>query len=281
MKDWINFLENVVLSGVALISAFVSVADFVGILNKTSWLVQRINTLTLLSISLVAAYLVIERRRHLERLSLDNRNGFENLTKIIEKSTSTAIESLKGVEFKTFANNTELMTYVVKQLKNAKESVDDLTWSHRLSLRQYLPVHKKVEDAYQDCIGEISKRIEYREIFIFNKMSRIQKLKRRLDENTEGYSYAYYKSSEVPPIQYIIIDKQEVIFASAVFPIKCAIKHPKIAELLEAYFEEAWRYATPLKLGKQLFTDEINKVLSKADFMDNQSDNRNNSGLDT
>lgn len=275
LANWINFLEIVILGGVVLISAFVSIADFTGLLDRNYWLIQRKETLILLLVALVATYLILERRRHLERLSVDNKKGFENLTGIIEKNTSTVIESLAGVEFKTFANNTELMNYIVKQLRNAKESVDDLTWSCSLSLRQHLPVQKKVEEAYQSRIREISKRLQYREVFIFDRKSRIEKLKRRLGENTEGYSCAYYKSSEIPPIQYMIIDKQEVVFASAVFPIKCAIGHPRLVAVLSAYFEEVWRRAIPLKLGKQVFEDEVNSVLSKSDLIEDQLSNRN------
>jgi len=60
----------------------------------------------------------------------------------------------------------------------------------------------------------------------------------------------------------MIIDKLHIIFASDVFSMKCAVSHPKLVQILSSYFDEAWRHATYLKLGNDVFEEEVERVLS-------------------
>lgn len=256
-----EWIEIAVLVAAAAVALLVSILDFVGVLGEESWLKERIGTLTLLSIAIVASYLVIERRRFLAESAKQTQEKLEQLERTVESEILTLINSVSGVQIRKFDNNTQLMKYVVGRLKNVKKSVDDLTWSHRISLSYELPAQQKVEAVYQDRITELSRRLQYREIFIFNKQSRIDKLKRRLEENSEGYSCGYYKDSETPPLQFMLIDGEEVVFASAVFPVKCTVRGPEIGEIFAAYFEEAWRSAIPLKLGTKIYREEVESVI--------------------
>jgi len=260
-----------------LFAVLVGIADFLGFLTYFPFLeAERIPVIALLLLGLLVMYVVVERWTSLagiddnvraigtgiDALKSHQEDSRADVEEQLRRLASTVVTSLDGVEVRTFRNNQELMLHLVRQLNSAKESVDDLTWSHRLSLTHNLERNQVVEERYQKAISRISNKLAYREVFIFSKASRVRKLKRRLSENADGYSCAYYEPCDIPLIQYMVIDKKEAFFASAVFPIKCAIRHPRLVEILAAYFDEVWGASTKIKVGNEVHRDEVEKILA-------------------
>jgi polyhydroxyalkanoate synthesis regulator phasin len=256
-------VELLVLGSAAALSAIIAILDFVGVLSRIPWLSERVSTLTLLLLALVATYILVERRKHFDKHDRHTKAYHMEVLQSLTDSTSTIIASVSGVQIKSFYDNTKLVEYIAKRLKEAKHTVDDLTWSHRLSLVQHLPAQKKVEEKYQQRIGEISQYLQYREVFIFNKVNRFDKLKRRIEENASGYSCAYYRPTVIPLMQFVIIDGEEIIFAGDVFPSKCAIRSPQLATVFQSYYDEVWQHATKLKQGHDVNKEEVQKVLAE------------------
>ena len=126
---WMNNFEITLLGVTALISGVVSLLDMFGLLEGAKWLADRVPTLTLLMIGIVAGYLVLERRNQLEELEKDTKQGFSNLEQSVSTSASNIIDSLSGVEIKQFDSENELMRYLNKRLPQAKQQIDDLSWS--------------------------------------------------------------------------------------------------------------------------------------------------------
>ena len=77
----------------------------------------------------------------------------------------------------------------------------------------------------------MAQKIPYREVFIFNRPGRLEKLKRRLAENRPGYSCAYYEEAKVPIVQFMLIDKEEVVVLSDQFESKFVVRHPQFVKL--------------------------------------------------
>jgi hypothetical protein len=63
--------EQITLLATAILSILVALADFLGFLESISWLSQRIPTLLLLLLAIIAGYLALERRSKLDKI--DNR----------------------------------------------------------------------------------------------------------------------------------------------------------------------------------------------------------------
>lgn len=261
-SSWLNQFELLLLGATAIISGLVSLLDFLGVLDGTPWLSDRIPTLTLLAVGLVAAYLVIERRNQLEQMQQESSQGFKELEKTILNSTSTIIDSLAGIEFKKFETGNELMNYINKRVIEAHSKVDDLSWSPAVSLRYGLDITKQVNQKYEERVSKAAKKIVYREVFMFNRPGRAEKLKNRIEEGLPGYSCSYYPVTEVPLLQFMLIDEEEVIILSDQYPFNFALRHQHIVRLFAAYFNDIWQKSTPLKLGTTLMHEEINRVLS-------------------
>jgi hypothetical protein len=75
MKDK---LEQIAISLIAGLSVLISLLDWLGVLEGISFLSQRIPNLTLLSLGLIAGYLVFERRSKLDRIEQIVVTGFED-----------------------------------------------------------------------------------------------------------------------------------------------------------------------------------------------------------
>lgn len=259
---WLNQVEIFLLGATAIISGVVVLLDFLGVLDAIPWLSERIPTLTLLATGLVAAYLVIERRSYLETLQDNTDDRMNNLEVAIQNSTRTIIESLDGVEFKKFDSESDFLNYIIKRMSQAKKTIDDLSWNSAINLRQELNVTQKLNQQYTEQVSKISKKKQYREVFIFNRPGRIKKLQRRLAENDPGYSCAYHQTTDIPLIQFMIIDDEEMIILSDQFRYTYySIRHPDILKLYSKYYDEVWKSAVLLKRGTSIIHDEVEKIL--------------------
>lgn len=259
---WLNSFEIILLSITVILSGLVSILDFLGVLDSVSWLAGRIPTLTLLVIGLMAGYLIIERKSHLEKMNRDLGNSMENLSHELRKSTESTIASLNGVEIKLFDSGTELLQYVNQRLKQAQNQIDDLSWSPIIGLKSDLNTSRKAYQEYEEHITKASSKIAYREVMVFNHPARIENLQRRIAENAPGYSCSYYETPIVPLLQFMIIDRQEVIVLSDQFQTKFALRHPHIVKLFQEYYEEIWRHSTPIKIKTEIKSDVVSKILN-------------------
>ncbi|MFZ5903103.1 MAG: hypothetical protein ACOYZ8_06105 [Chloroflexota bacterium] len=259
---WLNSFEIILLSITVILSGLVSILDFLGVLDSVSWLAGRIPTLTLLVIGLMAGYLIIERKSHLEKMNRDLGNSIENLSHELRKSTESTIASLNGVEIKLFDSGTELLQYVNQRLKQAQNQIDDLSWSPIIGLKSDLNTSRKAYQEYEEHITKASSKIAYREVMVFNHPARIENLQRRIAENAPGYSCSYYETPIVPLLQFMIIDRQEVIVLSDQFQTKFALRHPHIVKLFQEYYEEIWRNSIPIKIKTEIKSDVVSKILN-------------------
>lgn len=259
---WLNNFETILLSATVILSGLVSILDFLGVLDGVSWLAGRIPTLTLLVIGSMAGYLIIERKNHLEKMNRDLSSGIENLSEELRKATESTIASLNGVEIKLFDSGTELLHYVNLRLKQAQNQIDDLSWSPIIGLKSDLNTSRKAYQEYEEHITKVSGKVAYREVMVFNHPARVENLQRRIAENAPGYSCSYYDIPAVPLLQFMIIDRQEVIVLSDQFQPKFALRHPHIVKLFQEYYEEIWKNSTPIKIKTEIKSDVVSKILN-------------------
>ena len=147
---WLNRFEILLLGATAIISGFVAVLDFLGLLDGIPWLAGRVPTLTLLVSGSVATYLVLERRNQLESMQKESSQQIDRLERALIESTTTIIESLQGVEFRKFGNGNELMQYVNRRLRQAQHQVDDLSWSPAVGMGFSLPFAQELTSEYTE-----------------------------------------------------------------------------------------------------------------------------------
>lgn len=262
-STWRNHFDMILLGATALASFGISLLDFLGLLDELPWLADRIPTLTLLATGLVAGYLVLERRNQLDKMENETTERLTQLEAAISEATTTVIDSLDGLELRKFDTNADAVNYVNKRLLQARHQIDDLSWSPALNFGHQLDQIVALDNTYAERVKNIATKIPYREIFIFNRPGRIDKLKRRVEENAPGYSCAYFSETQIPPLQFMVIDKDEVIILSDQFPSRLAVRHPYLVKLFEEYYEEIWKNAVPIKVGKNIDKKELDNILSQ------------------
>jgi hypothetical protein len=260
--NWRNRFELFLLGATAVISAGVSLLDFLGLLDELPWLADRIPTLTLLATGLVAGYLVLERRNYLEDKQNETIARITQLESAVLDSTTTVINSLSGLEMRAFKTSQDAANHVNRRLLQARYQVDDLSWSPALNFGYQLENAVTLDDTYAERVKNITTKIPYREVFVFNRPGRIEKLKRRIEENSPGYSCSYYSETNIPPLQFMIIDNEEVIILSDQFLTKLAIKHPDLVKLFKEYYDEIWKNATPIKIGTKVNEEKLRIILN-------------------
>jgi hypothetical protein len=262
-SKWLNNFDVLLIGATAILSGTISLLDFLGFLDGIPWLAHRIPTLTLLATGLIAGYLVLERRNQLEDMQADTDQRLEELSQLLSQSTVTIIDSLEGVELRKFETGNDMLSYVNKRLLQARQRIDDLSWSPALGLEHSLEATQEIEAQYAERIGRVSQRIPYREVFCFNRPGRVSKLEKRLEQDAPGYSCAYYEETEVPLLQFMIIDDEEVFILSDQLQSKLAIRHPYVVSMFSEYYEAIWNNATPIKVGTMIEKDVVERILGK------------------
>ena len=107
MEKW-EKIESYILIATVGLGGIVAILDFIGILDNIVWLNQRIPTLTLLLVSLIATSLLI------------GTMGYRFLLKIL----------LPYGAVRTFSSDKEAFDYLVRRIQEAKFSVCDITWEN-------------------------------------------------------------------------------------------------------------------------------------------------------
>jgi len=159
----------------------------------------------------------------------------------IENDISQIIPLLEGIYVKKFNNSSDMRHHLAKKIKAADDRVWDFTWQNSVSDNDNAQKSKDATKVYADSIQSASKIVDYREIFVFTKQTigRIKQLQRRKDENEDAYLCKYMPNdSQIPRLQYTIIDYEEVVFTSSDHLL--SVKSKRLVEVLANYFESVW-----------------------------------------
>ena len=191
-------------------------------------------------------------------------NGWRSnkVSELLKLDADHIIKSLNGVEIKTFSDGLELDLYLIKRIREAKVSVKDLSWKSSISSSYSTVPRLKAQKELEQTISRCSDHITYFEIFTLTSQKRKDKLARRIKENKRGYSAAFVEDvKEIPRLQFVIIDDDEVIFASSAYPTPCAIKQKELVELLCSYYDECWNASQKIMLNEEVVSDEILELI--------------------
>ena len=258
-----NSIEYVLIFVTAGISIMIAIIDLAGLLDANLWITQRIPTLTLLGVGFIASYLILERRGKLDEISmLIQRQGIEILGGM-SASVSDIVRALHGVEVAVYQVNegAKFISDFLKRAHTAKR-VDDITWGEDVP-----PIsgqESNVYGKYYDTVTEVASKpkVVWREIAIFIKRSRFERIKPLLTANIPGYNVKYYDAvSEMPPrLTFAIIDNEEVFLAS--YDLRLVIRHADIVAYFVRYYENLWARGKVLKIGNKTNRDEIDKLSS-------------------
>lgn len=248
MRQFIEKIDLAVLALITIIAVAISIGDYFKLIPDNS---KNYPIITLLLLSSMGLHLVTT---HVTRERLESKSI--ELLKQLD-------ENLRRVDVRVFEDSAEVENYLGKRILDANKSVCDLSWKQQISAG-FSASSRQLAHGYMDkCISVTSERISYREIFVFSDVRRIEKLRRRLEENKTGYSCRYYRDSKIPRLQFVIVDDVEVFFfASASDSILCSVKNAEIVKVFKSYYDALWSKATPLKEGPHIYEAEIASVLN-------------------
>ncbi len=254
--------ELVFLWAIAILSVGIAFLDFSGALENLDWLKDRIPTFVFLSVGLLAGYLALERRNQLEPMRTEIRDGINLLAHKQEDTTQALIDSLQGVQVNKFESGDAFLNYLHGRITNARIRIDDVSWRPNFGTQNYGGSAQKLNKRFPNILREAVQRVPYREIMIFNKPGRREKLQSLLEENMAGYSCAYFDAGmEIPLLQFMVLDNEEVIIFGDLVTSSVSIRHPVVVKVFADYFEEAWQRAWKLKIGKTIYWDRVKEVL--------------------
>mgnify|MGYP000082405026 CR=1 FL=1 len=177
MKDRV---EQLILGLSAVFSILVAVLDWLRLLPLPPGTVP---SLTLLGVGLITGYLVLERRSKLD-----------NIEQLIINGSERIIRSLGGVNVRRFENRQDVYEYAIKRMKEAKTSIDDLTWG--TVERERTVAEKQAYEKYIETISTVcssKKNIIYREVMSFPPLRHIDRAKSILQKNLCGYKLRFFQ----------------------------------------------------------------------------------------
>lgn len=250
MLRYLKKMDVVLLLVISFTSIVIAVADSFNFFDNVEFF-QKIDysLLTIVILSLIGLHLV---------LNYVNQSNFQEK---FPNDINGIIKSLNGVNIEIFPSTVELEKYLAKRVKEAKIEICDLSWKENISSGYSLKPRVKSHKSYETSINLACDKIVYREIFIFSDGRRKEKLERRLKKSKSGYSCRYFEGNfSIPRLQFVLIDKEEIIFASSSYPKLCAIKHMELSEIFQSYYDEIWDAATPIKDGDVVHQKEIDEI---------------------
>lgn len=265
-SSWTRNWEFTILGLTAIITILITLLDFVGALDSLPWIKDRVPILTLLSVGLVASYLLLERRSKLEAMHEELHVNLEALNANISRSTEQVIASVGGVTLTLFQDGMECFDYMNQRVAEAKKRIDDLSWNKNDQISPDFHRQGQLDKTYGETLERVTQRIPFREILVFqNRPGRLNKLRKRLLDAWPGYSCGYYENTDIPLLKFMIIDGIEVIIAPNDYSTSLAITHPKLVGLFVEYFDEIWRQSRKLKHGRTIYWAEVETVLGTHD----------------
>jgi hypothetical protein len=253
MRVILRKIDSIVLGVSALAAIVLCVLDFTRIIPEDTWKPSVLSLIILMLLALITIHLIVSH--------FIDEDFQAHASKLIEQINA----SIALGEVRKFKDSAEIEHYLAKRVLEAK-FVCDLSWKSRIS-EAFSSGHRQASHGSLDqSIAKASDRASYREIFVFSDPRRIEKLERRLHENKDGYSCAYYKDeSRIPRLQFVIIDDEEILFfAVSAHSQLCAIRSPELIKVFKPYFEEAWSHAVIIKQGKTVHQKEVEKIRKHA-----------------
>ncbi len=162
----------------------------------------------------------------------------------------------------------DIDAYLIERIAKARMSVCDLGWwdysgeiqVHRANVRQ-----QNLGDRMNESIKNFCKKknVEYKEIFTLHSTSNNNKLLQHI-EFGDNFKCRYYDNlnseHRFPKLQFVIIDDEEVIFASRYYRKHCIINDKDIVNILLNYFDQAWDLSIKVKDDNWIDTDFVNNV---------------------
>jgi hypothetical protein len=256
---WIVLIAGIVNTGLVVWTWIVSLWASHQAGNYSALAKLPLETLLLPLLAVLGLYIIHERRIFIERLGSDLSKKLVTLEASVSAITASfgdavqlLINSLNAAEFKSFDSEIALKRYLNQRALGAEHNIDDLTWAHnrpQTTLRrspEQQTEWDRLENEYENSIRSVARTRTYREVFILSRPSRVEKLKRRHQEKSAGYLCRVLPDSPIPRLQFVIIDRREIIFISGNHQVFCAIKHPGLVKLFADHYEEIWESASPL-----------------------------------
>ena len=272
----IEFLATVLLVLVGLLGLLISILDFIGTdftNGPWKWL-KGPTPVTLMTVAVLALALGLERIVRFRQIN----QQFNKIESLLTEGPDRIIQSLDGVNIRRLNNAPELYGYVVKRMREAKRTIDDLTWG--TAEREITPAGDAAFKKYVETIPVVcsKKSIAYREVMSFSPYDRLKHLDRAeamLNKDIFGYRLRYYELSTegLPPLLlFMVIDSEEVIIASWGSPffhleqeVQLAIRQPDIVKIFQDYYNVIWQGAKILKDGDRVERDAIREIRKRLD----------------
>ncbi len=199
----------------------------------------------------------------------ESRRMNSSISAKIDEVAEKIINSLGGVELRTFEKIEQVDIYIAQRIIDAKKSVCDLNWQDHLPVNPSPrnPVNRAASDkAIEKSISSFCRsRSEksYREIFTFQNKNNISKMKSHIKLGM-NYSCSYFEStsgSTFPKLQFVIIDDEEVIFASSAYkPHYCAISDKRLVSIMTNYFEQAWELSKKINERGIIIQNSMSRI---------------------
>lgn len=249
-------IERIALLATVVVSALVAVLHLLGLLESIPWLTDRVPTITLLVLAILAGYLISQRVGEHEELG-----GIKDL---ISESAKITVASLSGVEAGTKLSTEEGREYAAKCYATTKRSVDAAFLSPSVPPSSS---DKIVDHALAKLLK--ANKVNFRSITVFDKR-RWERTKSYLtDPGIQKYYVRYYDLSiiKLPLMSFLIFDNREIILRYPYEPgepaIYVSIKHAEIVQLFAAYYRSMWKEAIPLSRDDRQKIEEMDRRFSK------------------
>lgn len=247
-------VESIALLATVVASVLVALLDLFGLVESIPWLTNRIPTMTLLILAILAGYLISERSGEREEL--------RGLKTLISENTKVTIASLSGVEASTKLSAEEAYEYIVKTYETAQRSIDAGILAPSLS--RGLP-RQAIEEARAKILK--SNKVNFRYITFLDKAQWARMKPYITDSAIQKLYFRYFEPIRQPPLMsFLIIDNQEVYMRYPHEPgepeIYLSVKHPEVVQLFAAYFRSMWREATFVSGDDKRKLEEIERRFS-------------------
>lgn len=239
--------ENIEVYAIFIISIIVLVLDVFGTVELETLMEVILAVLALLAVNTLAT-----------------RSRLKRIRQTIADLPNQIIDALGGVEWREFADTRAFLEYVNGRLKDpTTKSVCDLSWSSLITFDDRDPHVRQAAIDYWDVAGQLAYKQVYKEVFMFNRRGRQDKLRRRIrEEQADLYFCGYYPETTVPLLQFMIVNDEEVIFFNGRYP-SLAIKHPRLVDLFRQYYDDIWAGSTKLRDETRAYEERIDEVLKK------------------
>lgn len=255
------------------------ILDWMGELEGRADIQTRIPLMTLLLVSIVAIYLLQERKqehKELRQAISEREAGFkeELVTQVRSVAAAHSTEframldakglelvgAMKGVSVDQKKDQTEYYDCLASAIREAKTVVEDLTWGE-VSPTTRNNAEEQAYQRYLEALREASRStggVRVREIYTFPNVARVSRAEDFLiNQQLNNYWARYYDLNHafIPPLmQFTVIDRKLVILGTHRGKLGhterenyVVIQHPYIAEKFASYFHAIWISAAPLR----------------------------------